>query len=321
MLSKSAELQYQISEIDRKIQEGVNLSARNQLEADRNKLNDQLQAALAEEENQQVRVQAQEEAVESITLPLDFNELLESTLANEMIIEVVKQFQRQAYEEHNAEVGRINAEWQNKIQEAIVIELDQKSRIIELQNELSLSGEEYDNLNNVLGQALIEKGDAEQKRDNAMRELTESNENFETTKELNHALAQNNADLQEQIEALKQELTAKKALTVNGSDKLSELANKAKESTIAKANRGLERWNEQYGLDIPVLAIPDLEPVTELEAPAMEPPFQPEEEVRATAFGLADQSLSLSGEESEVITLESLKAEVDAIKSHLGLVA
>jgi hypothetical protein len=328
-MPKSAEIQDQINaknaEIDAEAQKaestdhGKIIQLRNEISI----LEMQLSDAKAEEAQQIERVQAQTEKVESITLPLDFNDLLDNPLANEMIIEVVKQFQLQAYDEHNAEVVRIHADWQSKLSAANQIESDQKARIIELQaefesekgarimfeNAASFEKDRADQLEHDLHMANLDKDQALMYRDNAVAQLGERQDVINSQAET--------------ILGLQQELSAKKALTVNGNDKLAELASKAKESTIEKANRGLARWN------LPAIEVPSMPSAESLETPAIPeitalPEVHPTDEVQTAASEgnstvegntAIPQSLGERTAAEETLTLESLKAEIDALKT------
>lgn len=261
------------------------------------------------------RVQAQTDAVDSIQLPYDYNDLFGHPDANDNIIAVVKQFQLQAYADHNAEVARIKEDHKNNVDALYARHTKVTEQFIndknDLQSQLDMENEqakkdaiELTELTQQVAQLGLEKQDAEQKRDNAIQQL----ENVQV-------IVTENEALKEQIEALKQELMAKKAISVDSNDKLAELANKAKESTIAKANRGLARW----GMDeiptiheIPTITVGTIEPVSEVVEPVTEIPFQ---EIHSAELGLVSESLPLSGKESEVITLESLHERIKALEA------
>jgi hypothetical protein len=269
-----------------------------------------VQQQIAEVESQQVREQVQEEEIQSITLPFDFDELFSEeghpvTNANEMIIEVVKDVKRQANVEKNQAIDDLKAQFNAKLDFSAeqLNQLNQKySELIDNYNNLADENISNSTLKEKAeadnAQAIRERDDAFSKRDSAFRQLQEAQETIRS--------------LEIKLESAP---IAKQALDISPSDKLAQMV---KESLADKVNRGLARWN------IPVLETPEIELVTEQEAPAMEIPFQPEEELRAAA-AMAEGSPSgdreVETEESEVVTLESLKAEVDAIKSHLGLVA
>lgn len=294
----------------------------------------QLSDAKAEEAQQQERVQAQAEKVDSITLAYDYNEILGNPLANETIIENVKQFQLQAYEEHNAEVAKIKAEHADMLAVLSQAGTDNAAAYREglqsLQDKLDAETEqarldaiEIIELSQQVAQLGLEKKEAEKTRDNAAQLLAEANAEIEKHKQSTIE----NVDLRQQIEALKQELTAKKALTVSGNEKLAELAAKAKESTAAAAQRGIDRWNQQHGMDIPAIAIPEIQPVNPVTEKVEAAEIQPFPEVQTADSGTDTQATGNTNMEpvveqtSEVITLESLKAEVDRIKAHVGLAA
>lgn len=320
MPTKSAALQQQINSLDLAIQQGASDAQLNLWEMQRKELNDQLTAALADEAQHQERVQAQTDAVESIQLPYDYNDLFGHPDANDNIIAVVKQFQLQAYADHNAEVARIKEDHKNNVDtlyarhtevtEQFINDKNDLQRRLDMENEQAKKDAiELMELNQQVAQLGLEKQDAELKRDNAIRQL----ENVQVI------VAENEA-LKEQIEALKQELMAKKAISVDSNDKLAELANKAKESTIAKANRGLARW----GMDeiptiheIPTITVGTIEPVSEVVEPVTELPFP----IQAVDSGTTEETIrnesmeQVVAKESEVITLESLHERVKALES------
>jgi len=251
----------------------------------------------------QERVQAQEAEIELITLPYDYNDILGNPIANETIVELLQQSKRQSHEDRNELVDEMNEIFKKRLDELTNEWATTKTKLqtlnSELQNDLEsersaklmferLAKSEKDRADQYqhdLYQLGLEKQDAESKRNNAVEQL----ETYLTE----------NIELKAQILALQQEVSAKKAVTVSGNEKLSELAAKAKESTAAAAQRGIDRWNKQHGWDIPTIVLPELDPVSE-EVAVADTPFFAEEEVRTAAFGLAETALPLSGEESEV---------------------
>jgi hypothetical protein len=314
---KSAE----INETEQKIQQAGNLAERNQLEAEHTQLKNDLVAALAEE----ARTQSQTEAVESITLPLDFNDLFENPLANEMIIEVVKQFQIQAYANHNEEIEQIKSGYEGRLRGADEREAQLQRQNGELQNAIEaerqqsmLDAKEHAELMQQIAQLGLEKQDAESKRDAAVSEK-EGIELLLTEK-------------QAQIEQLRQDLAnapaPKQAIDITPTDKLAQMV---KESTIEKANRGLMRWG------LPTLEIPTIDgqtqPVAVPEIPALQEvhTYPSENEIPTAEPGLVDQASPIFGEsvkaEEATVTYvtkeehEALAARVATIERHANIQA
>jgi hypothetical protein len=309
---KSAKIQAEINDIDAQIQAGASDAQLNVWEMQKSDLKKDLETALAEE----ARTQSQTEAVESITLPLDFNDLFENPLANEMIIEVVKQFQIQAYANHNAELEQIKSSYEGRLRGADEREAQLQRQNGELQNAIEaerqqsmLDAKEHAELMQQIAQLGLEKQDAESKRDAAVSEK-EGIELLLTEK-------------QAQIEQLRQDLAnapaPKQAIDITPTDKLAQMV---KESTIEKANRGLMRWG------LPTLEIPTIDgqtqPVAAPEIPALQEvhTYPSENEIPTAEPGLADQASPILGEsakaEETTVTLESLHARVKVLEDRLS---
>lgn len=258
----------------------------------------------------QGREQAQTEKVESITLPYDYNDILDNPLANETIIEVVKSFQRQAYDEHNTEVARINAEWNEKVK-AINTAADEYSALLkqefaDLQQRLDAENEqaqkdakELNELTQQVSQLTLEKQDLESKHKAAATALDEANQ---------------------EIERLKQ--PKQPSLDISTTDKLADLAARAKESTIEKANRGLARWN------LPALELPNLPQVDQVTTPEI-PATQEVHTFQENSDPNAEGDTSTTGNESmeqvvgkateeTPLTLESLHERLKIVEDRLS---
>jgi hypothetical protein len=196
------------------------------------------------QQDQEGRQQAQEEKVESIKLPYDFNEIfsdgdLKVTTANSMIIEVIKDFQRESDVLHNAEVDKLKFDHKEELRAAS----DRESQLQRQNSELQAT---IDAGNSEMAQLSHEKTDAESKRDAAVRELdaaiTEINQlkgwNYDLQQKLNNAPA------------------PKAAIDITPTDKLAQLV---KESSEAKANRGLQRWATMLPEVVAPPVLPSLE--------------------------------------------------------------
>lgn len=306
-MSASQEIQDNVNTLERRVQTGTHddgtVADEQQMSIWINDLvskQAELKVALEEEENKRESLQAQEAEVQAITLPYDFDELFSEeghpvTGANDMIIEVVKDTKRQANIEKNQALDEQKAMFDAKLSEVendLQFKIDSMKKIIE--NGTSANAEltrEIGDVRAYLQQVNLERDDAFNKRDAAFRQLQEA---------------------REEIEALKIKLdaipTIKQSLDISPSDKLAQMV---KESLAEKVNRGLARW------DIPTLAIPEIEPVLEVEAPAEEIPFP---EVQ-TIDGGADKGTTgnptleqmVAEEESEVVT----RAEFSELKKRV----
>ena len=241
------------------------------------------------------RDQAQEEEVQAITLPYDFNELLSEeghaiTNANEMIIEVVRDFKRQANVEKNQALDEQKAEYNEKLRKESDTIVTFRINNDELRETLEVMENQINNYRLNLNQSNIERDDAFNKRDAAFRQLQEA---------------------QDEITALKIKLenapTAQKTLDISPSDKLAQMV---KNSLAEKVNRGLARWN-----------IPEIPAVEELPAQIEQVTQFPEEDLRLAAFGGPEEAAGntttdslVEQPESQVITLESLHARITALE-------
>lgn len=259
---------------------------------------------------EQDRVQAQEAEVQAITLPYDFDELFSEeghpvTGANDMIIEVVKDTKRQANIEKNQALDEQKAMFDAKLSQVeneLQFKIDSMNKIIE--NGTFANAEltrEIGDVRTYLQQVNLERDDAFNKRDAAFRQLQGAQEEIK--------------DLKTKLENLP---TTKQSLDITPSDKLAQMV---KESLAEKVNRGLARWPE-----IPTLAVPELEPVLEVEAPAEEIPFQiPTIDSGADTEATGNATMeSMVDEESEVDSItkeEDIEARFKRIEEHLGLKA
>jgi predicted nucleic acid-binding Zn-ribbon protein len=231
---------------------GGSLAQINQRVTEAEDLQKQIEAEQIKQD-QEGRQQVQEEKVASVTLPANFSELFDDPRANDIIIELIRQSQRQAYEEHNVEVVRINAEWRGKLAlaNATTEEVATDRTFYVTDNErlkvlISNVEKENDELTSLTDQLKLEKQDAESKRDAAARELDAAKAEIEQHK--SHI-----NDLQEQLSNAP---APKAAIDISGSDKLSQLV---KESNEAKAARGLQRWNAMLPEVVTPPVLPSLE--------------------------------------------------------------
>jgi chromosome segregation ATPase len=132
------------------------------MKMDDSKLQEEQQAA------QQVRIQAQEEKVATLSLPYDFNELYSDTTANDSIIEVVQIFLRKANDEHNAEIETLIAQHREDQRASAERELQLKRQNDQLQEENKALQEANNFLAEQASESKLEKMDAEAKRDAAV---------------------------------------------------------------------------------------------------------------------------------------------------------
>jgi hypothetical protein len=265
----------------------------------------------AAEAVQAEREQAQLEKVDSITLPVDFNDLFDNTAANDMVIEVVKTLRLQDYTDHNAEVAKINTDWKTKMQaisEAFTAQLSDLQK--RLDAELLQGQEDAKELNDLeqqVSQLSHEKRDAEQKRDNAANELSVA------TQEI--------ARLNSHIDDLQQQLAnapaPKSAIEIGSSNRLAELVVKAKESAAAAAARGLARWNSTHtDLAVTPLELPTLPQIIEEPAVVATP------QVQTAAVGLDGHADTTQVVETVTrAEYEALKVRVDNIERHANIQA
>jgi hypothetical protein len=198
---------------------------------------------------QMVRIQAQEEKVESIVLPqnINFNEAFDDPRANEIIIEVVKDYQRKANAEHNAEIEGLIAQHREDLRAAADRELQLKRQNDELQALLEIEERANDENLSFIAQLKIERDDAYAKRDAAVSKA----------EGLELLLAEKEAHIQ----TLRDEAAIGASRTINvtaieASDRLSQLV---KESAAEKANRALARWADVIEVK-PVVVDPPIMP-------------------------------------------------------------
>lgn len=228
------------------IADGVSAEIKDRMEQEMRVFEQELELILAEklEQEQQeqarlVRVQVQEEKVQSIQLPHNFDEVFGDPRANEIITEVIREFQRQAYEEHNAEVEGIHNSYRAQLSEAGVREAELKLKIDVMKQEIDKGIEEKvilirDNANYLKFNHKLEtvKDDAELKRDAAVREL-------ETAQQEINRLNSHIDDLRKEIAVGAKE--AYKVTDIGSNNKLNALV---KQSLEEKVNKGLERWSK-----------------------------------------------------------------------------
>jgi DNA repair exonuclease SbcCD ATPase subunit len=203
-----------------------------------------------QEQAQQVRIQAQEEKVESITLPFDFDDIFENAKANEMIIEVVKEFQRKAYEDHNAEIQTLT-EGHKEREANLKFQLEQSYKIVD-------NGKlEYAELQETYNKELCDRDDKISELNRELESIQESH--FKLSEAIHDALSKRNAaaellkEAQAEIAQLKSrndDLRAqaahgvRKAIDIIDISPSEKLALMVKETNEQKANRGLARWAE-----------------------------------------------------------------------------
>lgn len=310
MDAKLAEIQRNIDSTEAAIQAGgvsqAQIDVWNSQLAD---FNVQKTSRMAELQDIANREQAQTEAVNSIELPMDFNELFDNSQANDVIIEVVKEFQTKAYADHNAEVAKINADWTNKLQARTDTAANQLTQLqARLDSELLQAQEDakaFADLEQSYVQCLNDRKDAESKRDAAAAEIIRLNSHID--------------DLQLQLANAP---APKAAIEIGSSDRLAELAAKAKESNADKMARALARWNTDHAdqaIEIPKeLPLISEEPAP-LEVPAATPDdfrqaSETEESSNVVQSG-TDAAQQTSGENAEpTVKAESAvtRAEFDA---------
>jgi hypothetical protein len=279
------------------------------------KLQEEQQAA------QQVRIQAQEEKVESITLPYDFDDIFENKSANEMIIEVVKEFQRKAYEDHNAEIQTLTAghkerEANLKVQldqsyqivangkaeytelhETYISELsDRDDKISELTRELDSIKDSHFKLS---GTAL----DTESKRDAAVKQLEEAQAEIAQLKSWNE-------DLRTQAA-----IGVRKAIDVIDISPSEKLALMVKETNEQKANRGLARWAEM----MPEVVAPPIAPEVPTFQPGDTQAHYPATYITSADFVDTQQNHSIPADHQEVTPITFPVSSGDAMDHGLQL--
>lgn len=192
-----------------------------------------LENQLTVEEAEQQRIQVQESKVESITLPYDFSEIFEDPRANEMIVELIKEYQRAAYAEHNAELNEMATGHRDELRAATDRELQLKRQNDELQQENQLissdreqTKERLQQFSDKLAEVARDLGDALSKRDAAVRE-----------KEGIELLV---AEKQAQIDTLRDEIAIGAVAAINvtnisPTDRLAQLVQDSKNAKVKSA--------------------------------------------------------------------------------------
>ncbi|CAN7359722.1 hypothetical protein [Paenibacillus sp. LjRoot56] len=237
------------------------------------------------------RVQVQETKVAAIILPYDFNELFGDPNANDIVIELIKDLQRQAYAEHNGEHNELVSAHRDELRAAADRELQLKRQNDELQFEnTSLSG-------------VIEHGSA------ANKELTRENGDLRdhiqkvnlelevTARERNVALAK--------VEELEIQLAEKAKEAVNvlhiaGNDRLATLVEQSKNAKVKSAlDIALENAAPFRGK-----VIKDGEVVAPLYAPEVAP-FQPIDQASDSGYQLVTGPVESVPADDQVIPSEA----------------
>lgn len=293
--------------------------------------------AKAQEEQQaaqQVRIQAQEEKVESITLPFDFDDIFENAKANEMIIELVKEYKRKDYEEHNAEIQTLTNAFKEGQQARQERELEMKRQIDELQSKWETEKEANNEAITMLNETKLRLNEIETNRANAVRQLEEAQAEIAQLKSWNDDLRAQAAH------------GVRKAIDIIDISPSEKLALMVKETNEQKANRGLARWAEIMPEVVapPVVpagtavfepgdiqAVVPADPMDEtgfIPIPADHPEvtFRPEGEVQSNGVPVDPRVSSEDGSSAEAQTVtryefEALKADVEVLKRRQGMVA
>lgn len=188
-----------------------------------------LKAQIDEEnakQSQVARIQEQADKVESITLPYDFNEVFADPRANEMIIELIKDLQLQAYADHNAEVEQLTADHKAELGLYKTQNDEFRRENDELKVDLGVANKHIVTLETSVMDLVNERDDAFAKRDAAVRE-----------KEGIELLV---SEKQAQIDTLRAEIAvgAKAAINVTNispSDKLAALVQESKNAKVKSA--------------------------------------------------------------------------------------
>lgn len=188
---------------------------------------------IALEEAEQQRILVQEEKVESISLPYNFSEVFDDPRADEMIIELIKEFQRKAYAEHNQEVSELVAAHREELTKSADRELELKRQIDELSVNLEGARKEHITLDTEiteLEQKIVslhyELSDAESKRDAAVAEK----EGIETLL----------VEKQSHIDKLRDEIAigavaAVNVVEISPTDRLAKLIEESKQAKVKSA--------------------------------------------------------------------------------------
>lgn len=174
---------------------------------------------LEKEAAAQARIETQIEKVESITLPFNFDEVFDDPSANEMIIELIKDLQLQAYADHNAEIATLTSDHEAELQAV-------NDSLSQLKTQYDVVSAQLSQTQNDLAQTRFERDDALAKRDAAVRHA----EGLETLV----------AEKQAHIDKLRDEIAigAKAAVNVTNispSDKLAQLIQERKNAKVKSA--------------------------------------------------------------------------------------
>ncbi|KRE33279.1 hypothetical protein [Paenibacillus sp. Soil724D2] len=266
-----------------------------------------LQAELTNQLALEVRVQVQEEKVESITLPYNFDEIFDDNRANEIIIELIRDLQRQAYAEHNEELTEIATAHREEVRAAADRELQLKRQNDELQLKLDEYSQEALNHHKEVNQLMLERDEALKYRDAAVRE-----------KEGIELLL---SEKQAQIDTLRDEIAvgARAAVNVTNispTDRLSALVEESKKAKVKSAlDIALENATPFRGK-----VISDGQVVANLDAPQVTP-FPVVDQTSDTGHQLvtgpadsipAEDQVTFPGTSPEVQTLSATVASGDA---------
>lgn len=259
------------------------------------------------------RAEVQEAEVESITLPYDYNDILGNPIANETIIELLQQSKRQANEERNTLVDKMNGYFKQRLDE-LTNEWDTARTQLqtqngELQNKLDAETEqaqkdavEISELTQQVAQIGLDLNQSRNDNDDLRAQVTqltfEKNDLFNKRNAAANALIEANR----QIEILKTPPSPKPSI-ISVNDHLADLAARAKQSTLDQINKNLARF------DIPAIHIPDsplaepqIEPLTDVldkEEAAETIPSSQSDQVDAAEPGMAESSSSGQGEGTE----------------------
>lgn len=247
------------------------------------------------------RTQAQTKAVNAIQLPLDYNDLFVNSAANDTIIEIVREFQTKAYADHNAEIEAVYADWKTNVNELKADIFDLQTRLEQEALKAHYDAKEITGWEQRYAQLLLDKQDAESKRDNAANELANAN-----------------AEIYRLTQLIATPAPEPKAVEISTNDRLTELAAKAKQSAADNAARAVARWNESNPtFTVPALDIPSLPQVAEEPAAAETPQTEVPTAV-PSVDGNGDSAQVVGAEAETTVTRaehEALKARVTALES------
>lgn len=284
---KSQQIQDQINQIDTQIKIASSQEQVDRLNDQKAGLEARLAVALADESGAVERTQAQAAAVESIVLPLDFNELFDNTAANDTIIEIVREFRTKDYADHNAELAQVNADWTDRVKTVEAQKDDLQTSLENATRQVLEKIAERDEFSQRCKQAELDKQDAESKRDNATNELKDAN-----------------AEIYRLNQLIALPAPEPKTVEISTNDRLADLAVKAKQSAADSAARAVARWNEAN----PTLAVPDLEIPKSLPQVTAEPAAGATPQVPTAAVGLDG-----NGDTAQVVGAETQDAVTDPI--------